>query len=126
MNSRIKDVPGIPGAKTEAIADTIILRYDPVAQDMELTLSFRDYLTDSDGVAVGFANDKYDQIVARLDTLGLRDVGEGLTGAGSDEPLDGVLGYDVVNIFRKLTDDLHNERAALAAEVIEDEFVQGA
>lgn len=113
-NSRIKDVPGIPGAKSEAIADTIILRYNPVTQDMELTLSFRDYLTDAEGTAVGFADSSYDQIVARLDTLGMRDVGAGLDGV-SGEPLDGVLGYDVVNIFRKLADDLHNERAALNA-----------
>lgn len=114
-NSRIKDVPGIAGAKSEAIADTIILRYNPVSQDMELTLSFRDYLTDAEGTAVGFADSSYDQIIARLDTLGMRDVGADLEGIGSGVPLDGVLGYDVVNIFRKLADDLHNERAALNA-----------
>lgn len=112
-NSRIKDVPGIPGAKSEAIADTIILRYDPVAQNMELTLSFRDYLTDSEGTAVGFADSRYDQIVAGLDTLGMRDVGEGIEGVVNGDELIGLLGYDVVNIFRKLADDLHNERAAL-------------
>lgn len=115
-NSRIKDVPGIAGAHTEAIADTIILRYNPVTQDMELTLSFRDYLTDEDGVAVGFAGADYDQIVARLDTLGPRDVGEGLTEVFTDRPMDGLAGYDVVNVFRKLADDLHNERAALNAQ----------
>jgi len=117
-NSRIKDVPGLEGAKSEAIADTIILRYNPVTQDMELTLSFRDYLTNEEGVAVGFSGSNYDQIVARLDTLGMRDVGEDLEGVVSGAPLDGVLGYDVVNIFRKLADDLHNERAALNAQEV--------
>lgn len=70
MSLRIKDVPGMPGVKSEAIASTISIMYDSINPGAtEVVFAFKDYLTAEDGSAVPFANDKYDLISVRFADL---------------------------------------------------------
>lgn len=59
-NTRIKDIPGIAGAKAEAVASTITLLYDPVdPANTKIIFAYRDYLTNSEGTPVGMAGDNW-------------------------------------------------------------------
>lgn len=63
MNSRIKDLPGAPGIKVEAIATPITIEYDPLSPlNTKLLFAFRDHLTTEDGSPLGFANEGWDVI----------------------------------------------------------------
>ena len=70
MNSRVKDLPGAPGVKVEAIATPITIEYDPVSpMDSKLLFAFRDHLTNADGDPLGFANDGWDVITITVGEL---------------------------------------------------------
>ena len=58
MNSRIKDVAGIPGAKSEAIASAINVDYQPLAPETtNILVSYRDYVVDASGSPLPFIGD---------------------------------------------------------------------
>lgn len=70
MNTRIKDLPGAPGVKVEAIAVPITIEYNPVKPlDSKLLFAFRDHLTTEDGTALGFSNDSWDVVVSTVGEL---------------------------------------------------------
>lgn len=70
MNTRIKDLPGAPGVKVEAIAVPITIEYDPLSPlNSKLLFAFRDHLVTEDGTALGFSNDGWDVITSTVGEL---------------------------------------------------------
>lgn len=70
MSNRIKDVPGLPGVKSEAIASTISILYDSINPlNTTVQFAFQDYLSAADGSTVPFANGKYDLIPVKFSDL---------------------------------------------------------
>ena len=70
MNSRIKDVAGIPGAKSEAIASVINVDYQPLAPETTNVLfSYRDYVVDASGSPLPFMGDKWTPVNLTLAEL---------------------------------------------------------
>lgn len=70
MNSRIKDLPGAPGVKIEAIAVPITIEYDPVSPlNTKILFAFRDHLVTEEGTALGFSGDGWDVINSSVGEL---------------------------------------------------------
>lgn len=70
MNSRIKDVAGLAGAKAEAVAQIINIDYKPDDPgSTTILLSYRDYITDSEGNALPYTGDAWTPISLSLQEL---------------------------------------------------------
>ncbi len=70
MNTRIKDLPGAPGVKVEAIASPITIEYSPTKPlDSVILFAFRDHLVTEDGSALGFSNEGWDVIPVTVGEL---------------------------------------------------------
>lgn len=97
-NSRIKDIPGLPGAKSEAVAKIINIDYSPDNPEATtILLSYRDYLTDAEGNALSFTGDTWTPIHLTLGEL------VGIMGEEVD-----VLG--MVDDLKIVSDRVHNLR----------------
>lgn len=67
MNSRIKDVPGLAGAQSEAIASIIHVDYQPLTpENTNVLMSYRDYVMDADGNPLPFMGDKWTPVTMTL------------------------------------------------------------
>lgn len=69
-NPRIKDIPGMPGIQSEAIASTINIVYKPDSPlDTRVTFAFQNFLRGGEGEAIPFASGTYDLIEITLAEL---------------------------------------------------------
>lgn len=104
MNSRIKDLPGAPGVKVEAIAAPITIEYNPVQPlNTKLLFAFRDHLTNSDGEALGFANEGWDVIDVTVGEL-------------VDNLPDGVDILELMESVKIICDVVHNRKYGASDE----------
>ncbi len=95
-NTRIKEVPGLPGIYSEAIADTITILYNP-AEPLKTNIGFayKDYLRTADGAAVSFADGKYDLIYVPFTDLLAEELG--------------VPALELMEAIRVAADKVHNK-----------------
>lgn len=106
-NSRIKDIPGLPGAKVEAIASTIVIDYNPADPGKSrINFAFQNFITDGSGNIVGdFADNKYDSIPCDLSAI--MDINTGVPGVDM---------LAIVAAIKGVSDAVHNARAQRESE----------
>lgn len=106
-NSRIKPIPGLPGANMEAIAATIVIDYNPADPGKSrINFAFQNFITDGEGnVIADFADNKYDPIPCDLAAL-----------MGIDTGVPGVDMIAIVAAIKGISDAVHNARAQRDAE----------
>lgn len=110
-NSRIKEIA--PGLNSEAIATDIHFRYDPAKKEAQADFHFQDFIVKADdNTTLPYGSNRYDTIVARLDSVLTRNIGKGLIDPVTLQPMN-FTAAGLLVAMKQLANDLHNERAAL-------------